>query len=1242
MAQYYNLFGPQFVNGTAALDRYYAFTKDDNFDRVNPDALFALFTWTTGIRKADGSLLAISGTDVQISQDVYNSNGGTDVLYGSSRNDAIFFNNGQFADGVGGINGIQQFYFGAGNDIADFSARGNGAAYTKQVLLNGEDGDDTLIGGSNNDEINGGNGIDLLIGNGGGDKLDGGAGNDTIYGDDMGANLVGGQDTLRGRAGDDTLYGGVSADALYGDEDNDTLYGGLSGDTLYGGIGNDMLYGDDPGGIGGDKLFGDAGDDELRGGGGIDQLDGGTGNDRLYGDDADDIVRGRAGNDLLVGGAGNDSLGGDEDIDTALYSGNRADYVTVLNADGSYTVTDSRGIDGTDTLRAVEFLQFADALLSVDQLNYPPVITSDGGGATAVLTIAENTAAVTTITAADQDAGQTLGFGIAGGADAALFVVDAATGLLSFANAPDFENPVDADGDGVYQVNVRAFDNLGGSDVQTLSVTVADAADGAAPVISSDGGDRTAIIARAEGTTDVTIVAAADADGTTPTYRIAGGADAARFSLDAATGALIFLAAPDFEAPADANGDNRYEVFVEATDGLNSDRQQLSIEITNFNDNSPVITSGPAATIDENTVLAATITAVDADTSTPGFAPSFAIIGGDDAARFSLDAVTGALTFITAPDFEAPTDADGNNIYSVIVAANDGSFTAEQSIAITVANLNDTAPVINSNGGAAVAAVAVAENAVVVTSVIAADADGTTPTYRISGGADAALFSLNTATGALAFLAAPDFEAPQDSDLDNIYQVTVEATDGVNIDSQALAISVTDVNEIGRTITGTTGNDTITPTAVAALRTTALNDTIYGLAGNDTIDGGAGEDRMEGGAGNDTYTVDRFSDDGRSTNDDIVVELAGGGTDRVNASVSYRLAAQVENLTLLGALAIDGFGNDLANSLTGNAAANLLSGEAGNDTILGNDGNDTLVGGDGDDQLLGGNGNDNLQGGAGIDRLDGGIGIDTLAGGAGDDLYLVDVWSDDGNDLNDDLVTELAGGGNDRVSTTVSYRLGADVEQLTIAGTAAINGTGNSLANVISGNTAGNVITGLDGNDTLSGIGGDDILEGGAGTDVLDGGIGNDILRGGDASDSLLGQSGADTLIGGTGKDTLTGGLDADIFGFAFGDTTLNTNLDRITDFSTAAGDRIDLDLVSGSLDATAYAEGSIGTNNFTDALNMARSLFAAGGKTAVFVAGSTDGWVFWDGAGGDNLPDQAIVMTGVNSVDLFSYSQII
>ncbi|KGF71886.1 hypothetical protein DO97_14745 [Neosynechococcus sphagnicola sy1] len=108
------------------------------------------------------------------------------------------------------------------------------------------------------------------------------------------------------------------------------------------------------------------------------------------------------------------------------------------------------------------------------------------------------------------------------------------------------------------------------------------------------------------------------------------------------------------------------------------------------------------------------------------------------------------------------------------------------------------------------------------------------------------------------------------------------------------------------------------------------------------------------GVDDDTYVVDDAGD--------VIIENANEGIDTVQSSISANLAANVENLTLIGSTATNGNGNTLDNLITGNTAANTLNGSTGNDTLLGLSGNDSLVGGAGNDSLIGSSGNDSIQG----------------------------------------------------------------------------------------------------------------------------------------------------------------------------------------------------------------------------------------------------------------------------------------
>ena len=203
--------------------------------------------------------------------------------------------------------------------------------------------------------------------------------------------------------------------------------------------------------------------------------------------------------------------------------------------------------------------------------------------------------------------------------------------------------------------------------------------------------------------------------------------------------------------------------------------------------------------------------------------------------------------------------------------------------------------------------------------------------------------------------------------------------------------------------------------------------------------------------------------------------------DIVQSSLTYTLGANVENLTLTGTTAINGTGNALDNVLTGNSAANVLTGGAGNDTYvvgtgdtvteLANAGNDTVqssltytLGANVENLTLTGTAAINGTGNALDNVLTGNSAANVLTGGAGNDTYVIGTG---------DTIVENSGAGTDTVQSSITYTLGTNLENLTLIGTAAINGTGNASNNTMSGNSANNVLTGLGGNDTyLYGRGG--------------------------------------------------------------------------------------------------------------------------------------------------------------------------
>ena len=179
---------------------------------------------------------------------------------------------------------------------------------------------------------------------------------------------------------------------------------------------------------------------------------------------------------------------------------------------------------------------------------------------------------------------------------------------------------------------------------------------------------------------------------------------------------------------------------------------------------------------------------------------------GDDANLFNIDKLSGALTFKAIPDFESPIDKDKNNSYELILNVNDGDsgHTQLRAFTVQVRPINDH-PIITSNGGGATASISLNESiggaSVLVTNVQATDDEVTAGSqaifYSIVGGLDSKAFSINKNTGALVFVNNPDFENPADSNGDNIYVVSVRATDTgspAGFDEQELTITIQDTN----------------------------------------------------------------------------------------------------------------------------------------------------------------------------------------------------------------------------------------------------------------------------------------------------------------------------------------------------------------------------------------------------------------------------------------------------------------
>ncbi|PTQ89524.1 calcium-binding protein [Agitococcus lubricus] len=508
------------------------------------------------------------------------------------------------------------------------------------------------------------------------------------------------------------------------------------------------------------------------------------------------------------------------------------------------------------------------------------------------------------------------------------------------------------------------------------------------------------------------------------------------------------------------------------------------------------------------------------------------------------------------------------------------------------------------------------------------------------------------------------------------------------------------------------------------------NDTLVGGDGNDTFVGGLGIDSMVGGLGNDTYYIDDAGD--------VVDETTGNGNDWLFSEVSYSIAASinVENIKLLGTSNLNATGN------TGN---NVLKGNEGNNSLVGGDGNDTLMGGTGIDTLVGGNGNDyyyidasdvaiseavgagidvvyvdfdytlnanfeklvlletdleldgtgidgtgndinntitgnadgnTLIGLGGSDILDGKAGNDSLVGGIGNDIYYIDSTGD--------VIVEFTAEGNDQVNSLISYTLGNNLENLTLVGSNNVDGTGNTLKNVIRGNSANNTIiiqNTIADADTAYGGAGDDtyyvdnldtvtelvgegidtiyasqtfnLTTNGANVEniylqgtgninatgntlnnLLSGTTGNNSLSGGDGNDTMIGNGGVDTLVGGLGDDiyyidsttdvvTEAAGQGTDImYSSIIGTTTIAANVEelRLIDSATNANGDANANIIYGNTES-----------NTINGLGGADTMYGGSGNDIFVVDNTADVVIEYTDEGFDTIQTSVTYTASTN-----------
>jgi Ca2+-binding RTX toxin-like protein len=1179
--------------------------------------------------------------------------------------------------------GSWKVYAGGGDDIV----RGAAQAY-------GEAGDDQLFGNGSS-VLNGGDGNDQLFG-GPGDDFDGGIGFDTIA-LDLSTTMAGVNATLAnvGTAtvalGSSTLVR-IEQGTIHLGSGNDQLGLGPSALVVFGGAGADTITAS----AYGNEFYGEGGNDTLNGGIAADTIDGGDGNDTIVGNSGNDVITGGLGSDTMNGGTGYDRFVfalGDNQTDSSISA---PDTIQGFTA-GQDKIDLPTSVDGLTTVLSLEQVAFDPAAGGV-QLSDAYV----GDGLADVLWHYDSANVRTQVWVDSDDDG------ILSDADLLLTLSGNVTLSLSeFSNSLAWRGP--AAGGTTYGDN-KANRIYGGDGGDTIYGLLGDdiiyGGGGRNYLFGGTGHD---VLYGGNGGNDLNGGGGDDVLwGGNGNDHFNGAGD---FSDPYADGVVYGTAEPagndvmhggggddefwgdgsriqgdgtwlhDYYYGDDGN-DLFYEVAGEVTvDGGSGDDDVLLSSSKGSADGGIGTDTLSFAAYRETGWLTQANGGVP---QTRGYVIDLSAMWNGGVGTISAGGSTlnvanfekiGTFDFAYAMDF---TGGDDVVIIGADYDGNIGSFIAgRQDIAGVGINCGPGNDKFFGGSG----------NDIVDGGMGNDDLYGEAGQDGLIGGDGNDILDGGTGPDHMIGGAGDDTYYVDDAPYDDGFGDIVDEGENAGTDTVITSVSI-------RVIYGVSGGlpnieiiktDNAAGTAAIDITGNDLANTITGNAGNNVIEGGAGADAMIGLAGDDTYYVDNAED---------VISESGVGTDTVHAAINYVLGARLEDLVLDGTAALNGTGNSLNNVITGNAAANTLNGKAGADSMFGEDGDvlyyvynagDVVEEGSatgGTDRVIssvtfvlgtnvenltlsgtasingtGNTLNNTIAGNAAANTLNGKTGADTMYGGAGEDLYYVDNAGD--------LVKEgSATGGTDRVISSVTFVLGTNVENLTLSGTASINGTGNTLNNTITGNAAANTLNGRSGADTMRGGLGDDfyyvdntgdraiessaiggldkvnstvsftlganleqlILGGTAAingngntlANTITGNAAANILRGLAGADILRGAAGDDTLQGGADKDTLTGGTGSDRFLFAAGDTSATHSLaDRITDFTT--GDKIDLHLLDADTTLTNnQAFHFIGTSAFT--IGDAGALHYLTGGGATWIEGDTNG---------DAVADFAIYLTG-------------
>lgn len=1153
-----------------------------------------------------------------------NAGNGDDTLVGGTSNDVL--DGGADNDGMAGGQGNDIYYLDNSSDsVTEAAGEGNdtvNAGFTHTLLANFENLNLTGTGafnGTGNADIN------IINGNSGANTLDGVSGTDTLNGN-------GGNDVLFVHSGIELINGGTEIDTIRSDVSYDLTSAISVENLILLGSGNTNGTGT----TGANVITGNTGDNTLDGGGagGTDTMYGGLGNDTyvLY-NNGDQITEGSGqGTDTVI--LRNNisyTLSGDlENLTLQGYAGKYGSTaMTATGNTGANVITDNStfytdfygtsainnvliGGDGVDTLvnNVSGYLGKYGSVTGADTLNggLGADIMSSTSGYLRTVFVVDN--------AGDTVDGNLAGDEVRSSINWDLAVNTTDVNNLTLTGSSNLNGVGNGNGNSITgNSGNNTLTGLGGDDVLSGGDgnDTLDGGTGNDGMIGGIGNDTFLVdsifdtVSELAGQGTDTVISSVDftLSGNVENLIITGAAETA--VGDAGTNVITGNAnnnTIDGQGGADAMsgglgndlyivdnaGDQVFEGTGEGTDTVQSTVSYTlgatsEVEILNLMGTNNINGFG-------NT-LANTITGNLANNTLDGGAGIDTLVGGtgndtyvtdnpgdvlSELAGEGTDTVIAGYTFTIAPDFENLTlsgtgdfNATGNAVNNTLVG-NSGNNT-----------LDGLAGADSMEGGAG-------DDYFIVdnTGDVATD---------FGGGFDEVFASASFTLGT----------GIENLTLDTL---VVGAIDGTG-------------NNLDNGITGTDGDN--------VLQGLGGNDALYAYIGNDTLDGGTGTDSMFGGTGDDTYFVDSASDQ--------VFENFGEGNDIVYSTVSYTLSgSNIETLYLLGTANISGTGTGDNDYIVGNNGNNTLTGLGGNDTLEAGTGTDRLVGGTGDDiytvdaqtdvivenasegtdtvrttaaSYTLGNNLENLElyvnglakGNTlsntitlfGAGTADGGTGADLLIhAGAGVATFIVDNAGDsvDGSAIGTDNVVSS-------VSFDMDVRGDGDVDNLTLSGTAAINGFGNAANNTITGNSGANILDGRGGDDHLNGGGGNDTYYVDSSGDVLSdtagvetvyadtdwtlgtgfeklilNGVGNydgagnaavNTITGNDGSNSLFGGSGNDTLIGGLGSDILEGGIgtdrltgggDSDTFYFA----STTQGADTITDFQQGGGgDAIDI-----------------------------------------------------------------------------------